>query len=204
MSLGATVRNSARQANERNVSDLAAKLDAIRSQEIQNSGQLVEAFRPLVGMLADLLAEVDSGRAQTADMLDRMQSALNRMEYAMNEAPGQLQQAVASSTESQAERLGVVAEAMERLSGTFRRKLAEGVTTAGQTGKALKEARQDVASLLPKMEAATAAMRDAAEEAGKRKLFGPLVMVLTTGLLTSVLSAWLVCRTLGYPLHLLP
>lgn len=204
MSLGATVRNSARLANERKVGDLAAKLDAIRTQEIQNSGQLVEAFRPLVGMLADLLAEVDSGRAQTADMLDRMQAALNRMEFAMGEAPGQLQQAVASSTEGQAERLGAVAEAMERLSQTFRRRLAEGVTSAGQTGKALQAARQDVASLLPRMEAATEAMREAAEEAGRRKLVGPLAMVVCTGLLTSLLSAWLVCRTLGYALRLWP
>ena len=204
MSLGATVRNSARLANERKVGDLAAKLDAIRTQEIQTSGELVEAFRPLVAMLADLLQEVDSGRSQTADMLDRMQSALNRMEYAMGEAPGQLQQAVASSTESQAERLGAVAEAMERLSQTFRRRLAEGVTSAGQTGKALQAARQDVASLLPRMEAATEAMRETAEEAGRRKLVGPLMMVICTGLLTSVLSAWLVCRTLGYALRLWP
>jgi methyl-accepting chemotaxis protein len=204
MSLGATVRNSARLANERKVGDLAERLDAIRTQEIQNSGQLVEAFRPLVAMLADLLQEVDSGRAQTADMLDRMQSALNRMEFAMGEAPGQLQQAVASSTEGQAERLGAVAEAMERLSQTFRRRLAEGVTSAGQTGKALQAARQDVVSLLPRMEAATEAMREAAEEAGRRKLVGPLAMVVCTGLLTSLLSAWLVCRTLGYALRLWP
>jgi len=200
MSLAETVRTSARRANVQKASDLAARLDALRTKEIQNSGDLVEAFRPLVEMMADLLRDVEAGRAQTADMVDRMEGALNRLELAMGEAPTQLQQAVAQSTEGQAERLATVAEAMERIARTVRGRLGESLKQASETGKALKHAGQDVNALLPQMQGAIQAMQRAAEDAGKRRFLGPFLMMVGTALLTSALSAWLVSRMAGLPL----
>lgn len=208
MSLSATGRDLARQRNELRLSGLAGRLDELKGREIASSADLVEAFRPIVEMAADLLRETDTSRSQVADLLDRLEATLNRLEFAMGQAPEQMKAAAAETVEGMAERMGRIVEALNNLgkAGSAQmRGIADDAkatqqsaqlaieTTAKQTGQQMARALAQVEKAATAQQVAAEAQTEAARRSGQGMLLTVAATAIGSVLLTSgllLLAAW--------------
>ena len=219
MSLSETARASARQRNERRISGLTERLDALKAQEVTNSRDLAEAFRPLVEMMADLMRDADLARSQTTDLLDRLESSLNRLELAMGGMPDRMEASARSAGEGVAQRVEAIAEALERLGRTAGADLRAATeearkVTLRQTEEQAEAARTSEARMgaaLKRMEAAAVAQTRAAREVQKAQtrtawllVAGVVVALLAIGAAMLSSASWRGARAAQTPAYLAP